>query len=81
MKNENFFLIKLNAGRIIIVILLIFSLVMIFINLKMNSEIVNIKSDLAIKEGLIKRLKNRISSLESSIVDFESRINDLESER
>lgn len=79
MKTDKFFAIKLNTERILLAILILLSITLTALFLKQNSEIKQLKSDIAIQRNLNRNLNGRVNDLESQNTDLESKINDIES--
>lgn len=79
MKTDSFFTINLNVERILFVILIILSITLTALFKKQNSEIKQLKSDMAIQRNLYRNLEVRVDDLESQNTDLESKINDVES--
>lgn len=81
MKTDNFFVIRINAERIITSIAVVLAILFAIILGTQNSRIEQLKVELIMKQGINKRLKNEIKDLQREKEDLESEKEDLESEK
>ena len=85
MKIDNHFAIKINAERILIATLFVLSIIFIYLLVKQNSEIKQLKTEITIQLGQNEILERKVdevedqsSDLENNVSDLEGRIDDLE---
>lgn len=78
MKNDKFFAIKLNTERKLLVLLILLSIILSALFVKQNSEIKQLKYNIAIQQSLNRNLEGRVDDLERQTNNFESKIEDIE---